>query len=131
MDSFSFSTRGEFDSINITGNVDRIVHESRIKNGIALVFAGHATGIIAITEFEPFLLKDIKELLQKLVPSNARYNHATNGYAHLRSMLLTPSKVVPVNEGHLALGTWQSIFWIEAESRSRRRIVQVCVIGKE
>lgn len=131
MDSLKFDTRGEFDFVDLSMKVDGIVRESGIKEGIALVFAGHATGVIVVTEYESRLLKDIQEFLGKFVPSEAGYHHSGNAFAHLRSMFLTPSKVIPVRDGRLALGTWQSVFWVEAERRPRHRKVEVYVIGSE
>lgn len=127
--SFEFDTQGEFDFVDLSSKVDGVVRESGITEGIALVFAGHATGVIAITEYESRLRRDIQEFLEGLVPSEGDYHHGGNAFAHLRSMLLTPSKVVPVRGGRLALGTWQSIFWVEAERRQRHRRVEVYVIG--
>ena len=129
-EAFTFETRGEFDCSDITHNVSRIVRASGVKKGMALVFAGHATGVIAITEYESMLLRDIKTLLQKLVPTRGGYNHPANAHAHLRSLLLQPGKVVPVVGGRLSLGTWQSIFWIETETRPRRRTVRVLIVGE-
>lgn len=129
--SFSFQTRGEYDFINLTDRVQRAVANSGIRHGIALIFAGHATGVIAITEYESRLLEDIKQLIGRLIPTRANYHHSGNAPAHLRSLLLAPSKVVPVRSGRLDLGTWQSVFWIEAETHPRNRKVQVYVIGEE
>ncbi|MFQ6124265.1 MAG: secondary thiamine-phosphate synthase enzyme YjbQ [Candidatus Heimdallarchaeota archaeon] len=129
-DSFTFSTRGEFDFVDLSKKVDDIIGKSGIEEGIALVFAGHATGVIVITEFESRLKQDIQELVEKFIPANRSYHHAGNAFSHLRSMFLTPSKVVPVQKGRLALGTWQSIFWVETETRPRTRKVEVYVIGK-
>ena len=130
-ENFSIETRGEYDFQDLTANIDGIVKRSRIKEGITLVFAGHATGVIAITEYESGLLRDIRELMAKITPTQGPYNHPYNAAAHLRSLLLTPSRVVPVSEGRLVLGTWQSVFWMEAETRPRRRTVQVFVLGEE
>ena len=128
-DSFTFSTRGEFDFVDLSKKVDELISKSEIDEGIALVFAGHATGVIVITEYESRLKQDIQELLERFIPTKRSYHHAGNAFAHLRSMFLTPSKVVPVHKGRLALGTWQSIFWVETETRSRTRKVEVYVIG--
>lgn len=130
-DSLTFDTQGEFDFVNLSPKVNRIVRESGVEEGIALIFAGHATGVIVITEYESRLLKDIQEFLRNEIPSEGDYHHSGNAFAHLRSMILTPSKVVPVQDGQMALGTWQSVFWVEAERRSRHRKVEVYVIGKE
>lgn len=128
-DSFTFSTRGEFDFVDISKKVNDIISRSGIDEGIALVFAGHATGVIVITEYESRLRQDIREFLERFIPSERSYHHSGNAFAHLRSMFLTPSKVVPVRKGRLAMGTWQSIFWVEAENYSRSRKVEVYVIG--
>ncbi len=130
-DSFAFDTQGEFDYVDLSARVDRIIRESGIKEGLALVFAGHATGILVVTEYESRLLTDIREFLRDLVPSRGDYHHPGNAAAHLRSMMLTPSKVLPVHDGHLSLGTWQTIFWVEAETRPRHRTVDVYVMGSE
>ena len=127
--SFTFSTKGEFDFVDLSGEVDNIIQKSGIREGIALVFAGHATGVIVITEYESSLRRDIREFFQSFIPADKGYHHAANAFAHLRSMFLTPSKVVPVRNGRLALGTWQSIFWVEAERRPRTRKVEVYAIG--
>lgn len=130
-ESFSFQTRGEYDFHNLTDKVEKAVTNSRVRDGIALIFAGHATGVIAMTEYESRLLKDIKELIGRLIPTRGAYQHSGNAPAHLRSLFLAPSKVVPVRDGRLDLGAWQSIFWIEAETHPRSRRVHVYVIGED
>ncbi len=130
-ESFSIETRGEYDFQDLTASIDDVVERSGIREGIALIFAGHATGVIVITEYESGLLRDIQELMAKITPTKGSYHHPYNASAHLRSLLLTPSRVVPVSDGRLVLGTWQSIFWMEAETRSRRRTIQVFVLGEE
>lgn len=129
-DRFEFDTRQEFDIVDITAGVETAVRRSGIQEGIALVFAGHATGVIILNEYEPALLEDLRELLRKLVPTDGEYRHPVNAHAHLRSMLLTPSRIIPVHDGHLGLGTWQSLYWVEVERRPRRRRVQVTIIGE-
>jgi secondary thiamine-phosphate synthase enzyme len=127
---FTFKTGGEFDIVDITGDVSVAVSESGIKEGIAVVFAGHATGIIVLNEYEGALLEDLKEFISNLFPPSQGYHHPVNADAHLRSMLFTPSRVVPVHNGRLSLGTWQSLYWVEAERRPRRRRVEVTVVGE-
>jgi len=129
-ESFSFKTRGPIDIIDITGNVQKIVTKSQIKNGIAHIFAPHATGIIVLTENEENLLDDIRRLLEDLVPEGGNYAHPSNAHAHLRSLLLPPDKTVPVVDGRLALGTWQSIMFIETDIYPRTRTVIVTVMGE-
>jgi len=129
-DGMEFETRGEFDVVDLTARVETIVRGSGIGEGIAVVYAGHATGVIVLNEYEPSLLEDLKELLRDLVPTKSDYSHPVNAHAHLRSMLLTPSRVIPVHGGRLGLGTWQSLYWVEVERRPRRRKVEVTIIGE-
>ena len=129
-DSMEFDTRGEFDVVDLTARVETVVGESGIREGIAVVYAGHATGIIVLNEYEPSLLEDLKEFLRGLAPSDGSYHHPANAHAHIRSMLMTPSRVIPVHGGRLGLGTWQSLYWVETERRPRRRRVEVTLIGE-
>ena len=125
-----FETRGEFDVIDLTRRVNEAVQDSDIREGIAVVFAGHATGVIILNEYDGALLEDLKGLMKTLTPSEGDYHHPVNASSHLRSMLFTPSRVIPVHDGQLGLGTWQTLYWVEAERRPRRRRVEITVIGK-
>ncbi|MFQ6053854.1 MAG: secondary thiamine-phosphate synthase enzyme YjbQ [Candidatus Bathyarchaeia archaeon] len=128
-DRFEFDTRGEFNAVDLTAMVNAAVERSGVQRGIAVVYAGHATGVIVLNEYESNLLDDLRDLLRRLVPPDGGYHHHGNASAHLRSMILTPSRVVPVHGGRLGLGTWQSLYWVEVERRARRRRVEVTVIG--
>ena len=127
--TFSFETRGEVDFIDITRDIEGIVRESGIRNGIAVVFAPHATGAIIINENDPSLLEDLRDTLERIVPRHAGYRHPVNAHSHLRSILMEPSKVLPVIGGSLALGTWQSVVWVEVDTHPRTRKVIVTVLG--
>jgi secondary thiamine-phosphate synthase enzyme len=127
---FEFETRGEFHVVDLTEKVEQIVSRSEVREGIVLVYAGHATGVIILNEYEGSLLEDVKDFLRKLAPSDIRYHHYGNAHAHLRSMLFEPSKVLPIRKGRLGLGTWQRIFWVETETRCRKRQVEVTIIGE-
>jgi secondary thiamine-phosphate synthase enzyme len=126
---FEFETQGEFDFVNLTPKVKSIVKSSKIEEGIAVVYAGHATGVIILNELDNALIKDLKEFLKSLLPAEKSYSHPVNASAHLRSMIFTPSRVIPVHNGRLGLGVWQSLYWIEAERRPRQRRVEVTIVG--
>jgi secondary thiamine-phosphate synthase enzyme len=128
--SFDFETRGEFDVIDLTQKVEEKVRDSSIKEGIAVVYAGHATGVIILNEPDRALLEDLKDLMRRLTPTEGSYLHPGNAASHLRSMLFTPSRVIPVHGSSLGLGAWQSLYWVEAERRPRRRRVEITVIGE-
>jgi secondary thiamine-phosphate synthase enzyme len=127
--SHNFSTKGEIEFIDLTDKVQEAVSKSSIKNGIVHVFAPHATGILILTENEYGLLNDIKTLLEKLIPKHATYSHPSNAHAHLRSMLLPPDKTVPVVDGRVEFGTWQSLIFVETDVYPRKRTVIIQVIG--
>lgn len=129
-ESYTFSTRGEIDFIDLTNRVEEVVRKSGIKNGLAHIFAPHATGILIITEHEPSLDNDIRNLLEKLIPKRGAYQHPVNAHSHLRSMILCPDKTLPVIDGRVVLGTWQSLVFVETDVHPRRRTVIMQVIGE-
>jgi secondary thiamine-phosphate synthase enzyme len=129
--SHSFSTKGEIDFIDLTNMVQTAVARSGIKNGLVHVFAPHSTGILILTENDYSLLNDIKAFLEEMVPKRKAYNHPSNAHAHLRSMLLPPDKTLPIVDGRVEFGTWQSLFFVETDVYPRRRTVIVQVLGEQ
>ncbi|MHA1651274.1 MAG: secondary thiamine-phosphate synthase enzyme YjbQ [Candidatus Helarchaeota archaeon] len=128
IETITFSTKQDYEYVDLESYLNQVVKNSRIQNGLCVAFAPHATGIIAITELEPRLKKDIKKFLDDLVPRKG-WAHSGNGDAHLKSMLLNPCKTVPVVNNRIALGTWQSIFFIEVDGGRMNRRLTVIVIG--
>jgi secondary thiamine-phosphate synthase enzyme len=127
--SFSFSTKGEIEFVDLTDKVLEATSKSGVKNGLVHVFAPHATGIVILTENEPGLLGDIKDWLQDIIPKNKAYKHPSNAHAHLRSLLLPPDKTLPVVDGRVEFGTWQSILFVETDVHARKRTVIIQVLG--
>ena len=111
--------------LDITGRVNQAIRESGIKSGLALVYTIHTTCGITVNEADEALIEDMLSLLERLVPQSAGYSHDLgdgNAHAHLRAMLLASSATIPVEEGALALGTWQRILFLEMDGPRRRRI---------
>lgn len=129
-ESISFSTKGEIDFVDLSDRVQDAVEKAGVQNGIAHVFAPHATGILILTEYEPSLLHDIKNTLQDLIPKKAGYHHPSNAHSHLRSVFLSPDKTLPVVDGRAVLGTWQSLVFVETDVYPRQRTVIIQVIGE-
>jgi len=129
-ESLTFSTGGEIDFIDLTGKVEEIVRRSGVKDGLVHVFAPHATGILILTEYEPSLLEDIKSTLERLIPRRAPYHHPSNAHSHLRSVLLCPDKTLPIVDGRIVLGTWQSLVFVETDVHPRHRTIIVQVVGE-
>ena len=131
----NLQTKGQGDTLDITPQVVRIVAGSRIKNGSVNVFITGSTAAVTTMEFEPNLVKDLKEVWEELVPEHEEYHHDNtwgdhNGYAHIRASLMGPSLVVPLKDGELMLGTWQQIVVIDFDNRARDRQVLVQVMGE-
>jgi secondary thiamine-phosphate synthase enzyme len=127
---FSFSTKGEIDFVDLTDKVQEVVSESAIKNGIIHVFAPHATGILILTENDYALLNDIKAFLEEIIPQRKAYQHPSNAHSHLRSMLLPPDQTLPVIDGRVEFGTWQSLLFVETDVYPRKRTVIMQVMGE-
>ena len=129
--AFEFSTKGEIEFVDLTDKLQAAVAKSGVRNGLAHVFAPHATGVLVLTENEHGLLEDIKEFLKDIVPKNRGYWHASNAHAHLRSMLFPPDRTIPVVDARAELGTWQSLMFVETDVHPRRRTVVIQVIGEQ
>lgn len=134
-DYISIKTKGFTDIINITGELNRAVAQSGLSDGIVTVFVPGSTGGITTIEYEPGLLKDLPEMLEKIAPTNARYHHDDtwhdgNGYAHLRSALLKTSLTIPFVRKKLTLGTWQQVVFIDFDNRPRNRQLICQLIGE-
>jgi secondary thiamine-phosphate synthase enzyme len=131
---FRVSTKGFCDIIDITSRVEEAVRNSKIKEGICLVSSPGSTVGLTTIEYEPKLLKDFKEFLEKIIPSDKKYHHddvwgEANGFSHLRSSLIKPFLTVPVENGKLVLGQWQNLVLVDFDNRPREREVIVKVIG--
>ena len=129
--SFSFSTKGEIDFVDLTDKVQEVVAESGVSNGIVHIFAPHATGILVLTENDYALLNDIKAFLEEIVPKRRAYQHPSNAHSHLHSMLLPPDKTLPVIDGSVEFGTWQSLLFVETDVYPRQRNLIMQVIGEQ
>ncbi|UCE44067.1 MAG: YjbQ family protein [Candidatus Bathyarchaeota archaeon] len=129
-ESFTFSTEGEIDFVDLTDKVRGVVRESGVRNGLVHVFAPHATGVIVLTEYDSNLLNDIRNVLERLIPRRASYGHPSNAHSHLRSMFLCPDRTLPIVDGRVTLGTWQSLFFIETDVHPRQRTLIIQVLGE-
>jgi secondary thiamine-phosphate synthase enzyme len=130
----TFSTRGDADVVDITAEVQGVVDEFAVTEGQAFVFVRGSTAAIATMEFEPGGVHDLREMLERLIPTRGDYehnrlNHDTNSHAHQRATVVGPSEAVPIVDGALALGTWQRIVLIDFDDRPRERTVVVQVLS--
>ncbi|MDH5450652.1 MAG: secondary thiamine-phosphate synthase enzyme YjbQ [Candidatus Bathyarchaeota archaeon] len=131
----SLNTRGEGDMLDVTRNVAEAVGESNLKNGIVTVFVPGSTGALTTIEFEPGLLMDLPDILERVAPKSLAYEHEKrwhdgNGHSHVRAALIGPSITVPFVNGRLTLGTWQQIVFMELDVRRRSRNLVLQIIGE-
>lgn len=128
-------TKGFCDTIDITEKIEEVLKNSHIKNGIVTVFCPGSTGTITTIEFESGVVKDLKNAIERLIPSNIPYEHDKrwhdgNGFSHVRAAMMKPSITIPVIEGKLTLGTWQQVVFIDFDNRSRKRNLIVQILGE-
>lgn len=129
------STNGFSEIHDITAEVRAVAAESGLAAGLVNVFAVGSTATITTIEYEPALVADMQEALQKLWPQEMPTRHGStwgddNGFSHLRASFLGPGLTVPLHEGSLVLGTWQQIVVIDHDNTPRERKVFVQVVGE-
>lgn len=130
-----FDTKGNTDIIDLTHCVSDIVASSGVRNGIVMVFAPGSTAAITTIEYEPGLVYDLQETLERLVPQGINYRHNErwhdgNGHSHIRASLLGQSESFPLVDGNIQLGTWQQIIFVDLDNCSRSRKVVVQIYGE-
>jgi secondary thiamine-phosphate synthase enzyme len=128
-----FTTDGNGDVVDITGDVAAVVDRVAARAGVAAIFVPGATAAITTMEHEPGNVFDLRSLLDRLIPreeawEHNRLNHDTNAHAHIRAALVGPSETIPFEAGRLMLGTWQQVVLVDFDDRPRERTVLVSVI---
>lgn len=131
----SFQTNGNVDIIDITDKVAESLRESQTNNGILTVFVPGSTGAITTIEYEPGLIEDMKNALERMMPQGLEYKHNLrwgdgNGHSHVRSAVLGTSLTIPFSNKKLLTGTWQQIVFIDLDNRPRSRRIIVQIIGE-
>ena len=131
----NFDTRGNTDIVDITDDVAMAVKDSGIDDGIVTVFAPGSTMAVTTLEYEPGLVFDLTQALERIAPQGIVYQHNErwhdgNGHSHVRASLLGQSESFPIIDGVVALGTWQQIICIDLDNRPRSRKLIVQIVGE-
>ena len=128
-----FQTDKRRDYINITDQVEKVVAESGVQEGMVLVSAMHITAAIYVNDAESGLIQDIDQWLDQLAPFGPDYRHhrtgEDNGDAHLKSLLIHNQTLLPITGGRLDVGPWQQVYYAEFDGRRRKRVV-IKVMGE-
>ena len=124
------NTNKNFEIIDITSSINELID---IEEGIISIFSRHSTSAIVVNENESGLLKDFELTLDNLIADDFSYNHDridNNAKSHLKSFLLSSSECLPIKNGNLDLGTWQSVFFIELDGPRRNRTITLTMVGE-
>jgi len=128
-----FETKERREFRNITSQVERVVQQSGIQEGLVLVNAMHITASVYINDDEAGLLHDYEQFLERLVPQRGTYRHnltgEDNGDAHIKRQIMGREVVVAITNGRLDFGPWEQIFYAEFDGRRRKRVL-VKIIGE-
>lgn len=124
MKAINVRTTKDMEFVNITGQVQKIIDESNVENGVCYLYVPHTTAAITINEgADPAVVQDIIEQLNKTVPESGRYHHLEgNAHAHIKASILGSSQIVLIANKKLKLGTWQSMFFCEFDGPRNRRV---------
>ena len=130
-----FNTPHRRDYINITDEVEALVRQSGVQNGLCLVNAMHITASVYINDAESGLIQDYDDWLEHLAPHEptGKYRHNRTGEdnadAHLKRQVMGREVVVAITDGKLDFGPWEQIFYAEFDGRRKKRVL-VKIIGE-
>lgn len=132
-DSLVINSRTRFQIIDITPYINEKIDKSSVSLGLINIFTKHTTSSIIINENEEGLGYDIQNLLYDLIPESNEYSHDLidhNAHSHLKSLFLSPQETVPIVDGRMDLGTWQSVFFIELDGPRSKRKIDLTIMGE-
>lgn len=131
----TISAEANSDIKNITDQVAAFVDESGYTEGIIHIFPVGSTASISTIEFEPALVKDMREKLNEFAPEDQTTHHGKtwgddNGFSHMRATMMGPGITVPLHNGKPVLGTWQQVVIINHDNKKRERKIFLQILGK-
>ena len=130
------TTRGK-GLYEISGEVERWVEQCAVRTGLLTAFVQHTSASLTIQEnADPDVVRDLNDFFARLAPEDNRlYRHTVEGPddmpAHIRSALTLTQVSIPVEQGRLALGTWQGIYLFEHRAASHRRNIVLHLLGEK
>ncbi len=135
-DPIVLPTHQPIEIIDITSIVRSRFEQSRIEQGQITLFSPHTTAFVCLNEKEQMLQRDMLDFLSRLVPANIDYRHnrdpvdgRLNAHSHLLGLFMNASETIPVLDGQMLLGGWQSIFFVELDGPREERRLYVQIVG--
>ena len=121
--------------VDLTKKISNFTKQSGLTQGNITIFVSGSTGSVTAIEYEPGLIKDFPDMLERIAPKNLDYGHEKtwhdgNGHSHVKASLVGPSLTIPFVNGKLCLGTWQQIIFLELDTRGRTRNLVMQIIGE-
>ncbi len=134
-DEITVTTKGFSDIVDLTSKVSEIVRRSQVTHGLVYVFVIGSTASVSTIEFEPALVQDMKDQLEKFASQSMASRHGAtwgddNGFSHLRATFMGPGVTIPISNRELVLGTWQQVVLIDHDNRGRERRIFVQALGE-
>ena len=122
--TFGVKTDQHTAMIDITQQIQKIVSESRVRQGICMIFVPHTTAALTINEnADPDVIRDFMMEINKIVPLSDGYHHMEgNSAAHIKARMMGFSEMIMIEEGRLLLGTWQGIYFMEFDGPRIRKV---------
>lgn len=133
-DSIEVKLKKGPDISDITHQLNRLVDASGIKFGSLTATVVGSTGSLTTIEFEPGVVADLKQAIDRMAPPDITYAHELawhdgNGHSHVQAAIMGPSLALPVRNGRLKMGTWQQAVAINHDNKARKRSIEVTIIG--
>lgn len=127
----NIKSRQRVEFIDITENINLAIKEAQVEDGLCVVFVPHTTAAVTVNEgADPSVQRDINTHLARMVPHVSDFLHTEgNSDAHIKSSMLGSSSHIPVEEGKLALGTWQAVYFCEFDGPRHRRVIIKTIKG--
>ncbi len=131
----SVRTHGHGEMHDLSGELATVLARSGMNSGIVTAFVIGSTAGLTTIEFEPGLVEDMRQAMERVAPEGGQYAHEArwhddNGHAHVRASIIGPSVTIPFAEGQSALGTWQQLVLVDFDTRERDRTVVFQVLGE-
>jgi secondary thiamine-phosphate synthase enzyme len=134
-EEIKFDSKGYCHIVDVTEQISEKISSSGINSGTVTIFTPSATTGLTTIEYEPGLLQDVPEFMEKILPSDVSYKHDEtwhdgNGFSHMRAALIGPDITVPFTDGRMHLGTWQQIVFLDFDNRNRSRRLVLQIMGE-